>query len=314
MVRRIRLLCGLALCAGVLMSTHAEAIDPSGTAVAVVQATNASGPGGSRTLGDAQPVFGGDRIATGSVGQAQILFKDDTRLVVGSNSSVVIDRFVLADSGSKAGATMRFAKGAFRFIGSGGDGNTGYNLQTPSATIGIRSTEFDIAVSPRGTAVLVFEGAVQVCNRVSGKCATIDRSCGAVIAENNGALHLPEAGGETAQLINTSFPLAENQGGLRHDFRVRTTGCRGGDGTERNGKPRTIRTFSVPAPSPEPEPYCGYSQKKAYNKKSGFQTASYSAQSEKTAKAEKKSEKKAKKQKRKKGKKGKRGRKGGRKG
>lgn len=314
MVRRFRFPSGLALCAGLLMSTQAHAIDPSGTAVAVVQATNASGPGGSRMLGDAQPVFGGDRIATGSIGQAQILFKDNTRLVVGSNSSVVIDRFVLTDTGSKAGATMRFARGAFRFIGSGGDGNTGYNLQTPTATIGIRSTEFDIAVSPRGTAVLVFDGAVQVCNRVSGKCATIDRSCGAVIAENNGALHLPESGGETAQLINTSFPLAGNQSGLRRDFRVRTTGCRGGDGTERNDKPKLQKTFRAPAPEPEPEPHCGYSQKKGYRSEASFQAASFSAKGEKSAKAEKKSEKKAKKQTRKKSKKGKKGRKGGKRG
>src|SRR5919108_5616076 len=74
----------------------ASAIDPSGTTVAVIQATSATGPGGSRTLEPQRPVYSGDRINTAESGEAQIYFRDQTRLVVGPNSSLVIDKFVFA--------------------------------------------------------------------------------------------------------------------------------------------------------------------------------------------------------------------------
>ena len=67
---------------------------PSGQALAVVQSTSASGPGGKRVLAATKPVFSGDRITTGKSGEVQIRFEDNTRLVVGPNSSVLIDKFV----------------------------------------------------------------------------------------------------------------------------------------------------------------------------------------------------------------------------
>src|SRR4051812_32040904 len=64
-------------------SADAATDSPSGRAVGVIPDASALGSEGSRTLAIQQPVYMGDRIQTGSVGEAQIHFIDDTRLVVG---------------------------------------------------------------------------------------------------------------------------------------------------------------------------------------------------------------------------------------
>ena len=79
---------------GVSQSEIAFALEASGKAAAVVPATAASGTGGSRTLVVDGPVFMGDVVKTDTGGSAQILFADDTKLVVGPNSQVKIDSFV----------------------------------------------------------------------------------------------------------------------------------------------------------------------------------------------------------------------------
>jgi hypothetical protein len=199
---------------------------PAGSAVAVTPAAFATLSKKERTLVAGQDVFGGDVIKTSEAGQAQIVFKDNTRLAVGPDSSVTIDKFVLADDG---GAALKFTKGAFRFI-TGTGAHSSYSLETPTATIGIRGTKFDVAVGSGGTAVLVFKGAVEVCAKSGGQCATLRRNCAAAIVTNDGALNVPKRNEPRAGLIDAAFPLAKEQKTLRKDFRVFTGGCGSGDG------------------------------------------------------------------------------------
>ena len=62
--------------------------------IAVVQAAHIDGKTGKLILQPAAPVFSGDHIITDAVGLAQVKFRDDTKLVVGRNSMMVIDAFV----------------------------------------------------------------------------------------------------------------------------------------------------------------------------------------------------------------------------
>ena len=130
---------------GLAVAGQSFAQSPSGKAVAVVQATNATGPGGSRVLMPEKPVYSGDRINTGPIGEAQIRFRDGTRLVVGKNSSLLIDRFVFNEDGTAKKVGINFVKGAFRFI-SGSGNKQAYALRTPNATLAIRGTMMDIVV------------------------------------------------------------------------------------------------------------------------------------------------------------------------
>ena len=59
---------------------QALAQQPSGTAIAVVQQANIDGQTGRVVLQPAAPIYSGDRIETGPVGEAQIKFRDDTKI------------------------------------------------------------------------------------------------------------------------------------------------------------------------------------------------------------------------------------------
>lgn len=220
---------GVSLCvmtgAWLMLSAEAHALTPSGKAVAVIQATSASGPGGSRTLAAAKPVYSGDRIKTGGSGEAQIVFGDNTRLVVGPNSSIVIDKYVYNPGGSGAQVSMQLAKGAFRFI-SGRGSKRNFRITTPSATLGIRGTAFDVAVGGRiGTGLLVFDGSVRMCSRRNGQCTIVNRGCNAAVVTNDGNLGSPSSRADRAAMIRASFPLVPGQRRLRSEFRVDTRSC-----------------------------------------------------------------------------------------
>jgi hypothetical protein len=120
--------------AGLAASAAAQ---PSGIVIAVVQQSQADGQTGKRVLLAEAPVFSGDHIITGPSGQAQVKFRDDTKLVVGPNSTMVIDAFVFSDEDTARKISINAVKGAFRFI-TGKSPKDVYSITTPTATIGVR--------------------------------------------------------------------------------------------------------------------------------------------------------------------------------
>jgi hypothetical protein len=117
-------------------ATVAEA-QPDGIVIAAVQKAVKDAKTGEIVLGPESPVYSGDRIVTDTIGNAQIKFRDDTRLVVGPNSALVIDAFVFNKDDSARQVSISALKGAFRFI-SGKSPKDVYNITTPTATIGVR--------------------------------------------------------------------------------------------------------------------------------------------------------------------------------
>jgi hypothetical protein len=110
---------------------------PSGVVLAVVQSSEADGDTGRRTLAVEAPVYSGDHIITGPTGEAQVKFRDDTKLVVGPNSMMVIDAFVFENNDSARQISINAVRGAFRFI-TGKSPKDAYSITTPTATIGVR--------------------------------------------------------------------------------------------------------------------------------------------------------------------------------
>ena len=115
----------------------ADAQTPSGRVVKVNPLINATGPGGERLIELEGAVFMGDEIVAGPVGLAQIKFIDDTRLVVGPNSRLTIDKFVFNPDNTAQEVSINMIKGTFRFI-SGRSRDEAYTLRTPTMTAGIR--------------------------------------------------------------------------------------------------------------------------------------------------------------------------------
>jgi hypothetical protein len=120
-----------------MLAGSAAALDPSGRAIRVDPAVNATGPGGERLIELQGAVFMGDEIVASPNGLAQIKFIDNTRLVVGPNSRLTIDTFVFNPDLTAQKVVVTMIKGSFRFIS--GDSDPGaYTLRTPTTTIGIR--------------------------------------------------------------------------------------------------------------------------------------------------------------------------------
>ena len=138
-----------------------------GEALAVIDQASADGEVGERTLSVGAKVYLGDKVSTDGQGQAQLLFQDGTRMVVGPNSELVLDQFVFRSSAAENQFAMRALVGAFRFI-TGDAPKDAYIIHTPAATMGVRGTKFDISVSPDETDVLLYTGSAAVCGTNAG--------------------------------------------------------------------------------------------------------------------------------------------------
>ncbi len=127
----------LAVAAAAFAFAPAAYAQPDGFVVAVIQQAHIDAKTGKKVLEKANPIFSGDRITTDAIGNAQIKFRDNTKLVVGPNSALVIDAFVFDKNDTARKVSISAIKGAFRFI-SGKSPKDVYTIKTPTATIGIR--------------------------------------------------------------------------------------------------------------------------------------------------------------------------------
>ena len=248
----------LALLAGTLISGQSAALDASGTTVGVKPDAEAAGAGGLRIIEIKGPIYMGDVITTDIKGQVEIIFVDETKFVVGANSKVTIDAFVFDANKTAQDVSISAVKGAFRFI-TGNSPKDNYSIRTPTMTIGVRGTAFDLAVrSGSGESmVVVHEGATNLCDALN-RCMEANRGTMAT-ATQQGIRSVP-AGLDQAQRLNAYFPLIKSQAGLGAAFTVPVpanfTGGPSGDprhdGTGENPGQDTSPP-DPPAPPPDPD-------------------------------------------------------------
>src|SRR5260221_2933928 len=224
--------CLFAALASVLGATALASPEPSGIAVAVIQSADVDSATGKLVIQPQGPLYSGDRINTGAIGEVQVRFRDDTKLVVGPNSSMVIDAFVFNPDGSAKKISINAVKGAFRFI-TGNGPKSAYLITTPTATIGVRGTQFDFTVDDAGgaTRVMQYEGVTHICRRlpdgtITKECVDQHETCGITIVEyNRDQIHKTTTQEERNQNVNEYFRYALNQKRLQHDFQVNTGQC-----------------------------------------------------------------------------------------
>jgi hypothetical protein len=82
-------------------------------------------------------VYSKETIRTGQSGQADLQFKDNSNLKVGSNSSVHLDKFVYDPNKSNGDVAIQATRGTFRFV-TGSLGSETYKIKTPYGTLGVR--------------------------------------------------------------------------------------------------------------------------------------------------------------------------------
>jgi len=255
----LRLLCATAagcLAVSTLAGSAHAAAQPSGVVIAVIQSSQADGSTGRRILEREAPVFSGDRIVTGAVGETQVRFRDDTRLVVGPNSSMTIDAFVFNADDSARQVSINAVRGAFRFI-TGTSRKDAYTITTPTASIGVRGTEFDFNIDPVGaTSVAVFKGITRVCDRRRQNCVEQQAGCSLAVV-GQGSLPRPVVDqAERQRQLRLNFRYVRSQQSLLSEFRVNTASCQVAN-VEPNGESPDLfvpRAPGAPEPPPPPPP------------------------------------------------------------
>ncbi|MFN4211966.1 MAG: FecR domain-containing protein [Devosia sp.] len=208
---------------GLCLSLAAPAAyaDGEGTAVGVNPDAVARVSSSDRLLHVGADVSVGEMIVTGPSGQVQIIFDDATRLVVGPRSSLLIETYLLASSNTAQKLTINALGGSFRFI-TGNSPKPAYSINTPTAAIAVRGTEFDLIVEPRITRVMLYDGALLICNN-SGDCEVLDDRCEVGSAAGQQTVLYQRLNPERAPL-SAQFRYARFQGSLLPPFRVNGVG------------------------------------------------------------------------------------------
>lgn len=206
-----------ALALNVTLATSAFAAEEIGKAVAIT--VSVTGDAGSLSV--SSPIHRDERIKTSSSGTGQFLFRDGTKLAIGPNSTLVLDRSVFVGSSAFKTLSLKATRGTFRWI-SGKSSSAAYKINTPFGTLGIRGTVLDIYVSSSTAAVVLLEGQAVFCGN-NGACKRLERGCDFVRADRNGVTDENKKPSKTA--VNgvrneESFPFLMGTRKLSRPFRV----------------------------------------------------------------------------------------------
>ncbi len=94
------------------------------------------------------PVYATDTLRTAADGAVGVTLRDDTRISLGPNSEVKIDRYVYAPGEGGLGMVLQFMRGVAVYV-SGRISKLApdsIRLETPSAIVGVRGTTVAIKV------------------------------------------------------------------------------------------------------------------------------------------------------------------------
>ena len=97
-----------------------------------------------------QPIFEADGLRTGADGRLGVTLKDDTRVSLGPNSEMRVDRFVYAPAEGRLGIVLNVVHGVMAYV-SGRIAKLApdsIRLETPAAVMGVRGTTLALRVNP----------------------------------------------------------------------------------------------------------------------------------------------------------------------
>lgn len=115
------------------------------------------------------PIETNDKIIAKN-GRVKIKFKDDTTVTVTESSSLVVDDFVYSESAaSKIGITA--ASGTVRYVSGriAKDNPKSVKINTPTAAIAVRGTDFVMSVAESGESLIVLMPACDVAYNINLK-------------------------------------------------------------------------------------------------------------------------------------------------
>jgi hypothetical protein len=118
----------------------------------------------SRDLKRRSVIFDTDVITTGKNSKAQLRMTDGGMIALKQNTELQITDYQFSDENGKGSVVMELVKGGLRSVTgaikakNGGD----YNLKTPTGSIGIRGTHYEVELIDGEMFLAVWDGAVDV--------------------------------------------------------------------------------------------------------------------------------------------------------
>ena len=163
-------------CAGALL--HARADSSLGSVIGgfaeVTNSVSGALPGQAPAPKEPKsPAHFGEQVITAAGAKANISFIDGSHLLIGENAALTIDAFVFDPKTGKERAAYSVAAGALRFV-SGKIKGDNLKIETPTAALVVRGTNFKLKVLADGTTVVsVNRGSVEVTSRRTFATATL---------------------------------------------------------------------------------------------------------------------------------------------
>lgn len=157
----------------------------------------AQSPGQSpRTLGRGLSLKEGDRLTTAEGGTAIVKLQDGTRMTVRPNSEMVIAQFKFKENATDNNFTMQLLRGGLRAITGLISKNSpnAARIQTATATIGIRGTDFDARLCRSDCAK---ENA-----GITEKARVNAVQASAKVVSSKGSINATDAGGTKRALVD----------------------------------------------------------------------------------------------------------------
>lgn len=210
----------LVFCTAIWGASAAQIV---GEAEVIKRQVTGAGVRGNRSLSISDQLFENENISAGDSSHGELRLNDNSKIIVGENSSIKLDAFVLGGSGFSSGA-VRVAKGAFRFL-TGSSEKGAFRVRTPMSTVGIRGTIFDVYVEDGRELFVLFNGTIQVCS-TAGVCQVANRNCDVIeVTSPNDVKKAAFFGSARSSLGKQDVPLADDQKRFKKSWRAPLRSC-----------------------------------------------------------------------------------------
>jgi FecR protein len=156
-------------------------------------------------LSSGASVFQNERVHTGDDSQAQLVFLDNTDLGVGPKSEVTLDRFVYNPDRGTGRVQIEASRGVFRFV-TGSQDKKDYEVVTPSGTIHVKGTEFQLLVDRSLIIVALESGALSITTN-KDRVVPLDQPGTSLTVHSDGRVEGPRPfSGTITKYANAQFP------------------------------------------------------------------------------------------------------------
>ena len=161
-------------------------------------------------------VYLNEVVETGDESALVIKFSDGSKLTLGENARVVIDKYVYSPAGSDSAQVLTLTKGAFRFL-SGAMPKANVQIKTPAVSIGIRGTELIFDVADDGETEMSAISGEADCTDGAGETLTVTVDESVLV----GADRKFRGRVRRFRHKSRSIAIAEGLGGARKRWRIR---------------------------------------------------------------------------------------------